>query len=622
MGKYKCELNKLWILSFVCCVVIVVPALLAGCQSKEDNADKPAPLSPEQIFAKASPAVVYIIVRDKDFKPIGLGSGFFIDSKGLIVTNYHVIKGAAFATVLRSNKSTLFVDGVTAIDADNDLAILKVSGKGFVSLKAADALPKIGSVVYAIGNPRGLENTFSGGMVSGHREFKQGVKVIQTTTPISPGSSGGPLLNDKGEVVGVTTSFLKGSQNLNFAVPMAMLQSLIGTQRIVKTLASAGNGQFDSGETEELDKAWAAIAKRDWTVASRILVALRKTQKRSPFVWYALGFLHGELGNHEIAIQHYKATIALKSGYAEAYYNMGIAYMQLKRYPDAIAAYKKAIALKPDHAEAYCATGIAYKELKRYAEAITACKKAIEVKSDYAKAYCDMGGIYRACGQYSDAIAIYKKAIALKLDNAGSLRKDVASVYKHLAIRHYISGRYPDAIAAYKKAIVFEPDASTYRAMCFPYTQLKRYPEALAACKKAIALKPDYVLAYDSMGYAYRESGQYLDAISAYEKAVAVKPNATTYRSISGTYDTIARDYKELKRYAEAIAAYKKSIAAYEKAIALKPDDTDSAGNGIDSIYENMGRAYKSMGDAYSRAGRYSDAIAAYKLARKAGLKF
>ena len=163
---------------------------------------KPLPLSPEQIFAKASPSVVYIVVRDKNFKPIGLGSGFFIDSKGLIVTNHHVIKGAEFATALLSNKSTLFVDGVTAVDADADLAILQVSGKDFPSLKAADTLPKVGSAVYAIGNPRGLENTFSGGMVSGHREFKEGVKVIQTTTPISPGSSGGPLLNAKGEVVG------------------------------------------------------------------------------------------------------------------------------------------------------------------------------------------------------------------------------------------------------------------------------------------------------------------------------------------------------------------------------------------------------------------------------------
>ena len=72
---------------------------------------EPAPLSPEQLFEKASPAVVYIVVRDKDFKPLGLGSGFFVDANGLVVTNYHVIKGAEFATARLSSGATLFVDG-------------------------------------------------------------------------------------------------------------------------------------------------------------------------------------------------------------------------------------------------------------------------------------------------------------------------------------------------------------------------------------------------------------------------------------------------------------------------------------------------------------------------------
>jgi len=406
---------------------------------------KPPPLTPEQIFAKASPSVVYIVVRDKNFKPIGLGSGFFIDSKGLIVTNHHVIKGAEFATALLSNKSTLFVDGVTAVDADNDLAILKVSGKDFPSLKTADTLPKIGSAVYAIGNPRGLENTFSGGMVSGHREFKQGVKVIQTTTPISPGSSGGPLLNDKGEVVGITTSYLKGSQNLNFAVPVATLKSLIGKQGKVKTLASAGGGQFDSAETAELDQAWAAMAKRDWTAASKILVTLRKTQKDSPFVWYALGYLHNELGNHEIAIQHYKAAITIKPDYAEAYYSMGNAYDALKQYADAIAAWKKAVAVRPDYAEAYHSMGIAYSMLEQDTEAIAAYKKAIAIKPDHAGAYHSMGIAYDALGQYADAIAAWKKAVAIKPNDTSS--------YYYMGFAYKKLEPYADAIAAWKKII-------------------------------------------------------------------------------------------------------------------------------------------------------------------------
>ena len=88
------------------------------------GAPKDIPLSPEQLFERASPAVVYVVVRDKNFKPIGLGSGFFVDAGGLIVTNYHVIKGATFATARLSSGATLFVDGVAATDPHSDLALL------------------------------------------------------------------------------------------------------------------------------------------------------------------------------------------------------------------------------------------------------------------------------------------------------------------------------------------------------------------------------------------------------------------------------------------------------------------------------------------------------------------
>jgi S1-C subfamily serine protease len=222
------------------------PTSSRPAQSQPAKRPEPAPLSPEQVFEKASPAVVYIIVRDKDFKPIGLGSGFFVTANGLVVTNYHVIKGAEFATARLSSGATLFVDGVVATDPSRDLALLKVSGGAFPCLKIAKgALPKVGATVYAIGNPQGLENTFSGGMVSGHREIKQGLTAIQVTTPISPGSSGGPLLNVSGEVVGVTTGGLTGGQNLNFAAPVSGVSALIRKQGKVRTLASAGGGRFD-----------------------------------------------------------------------------------------------------------------------------------------------------------------------------------------------------------------------------------------------------------------------------------------------------------------------------------------------------------------------------------------
>jgi len=410
-------------------------------------------LSPEQVFEKASPAVVYIVVRDKEFKPVALGSGFFIDANGLIVTNYHVIKGAKFATVRLSSGATLFVDGVVATDPNRDLALLKVSGGGYPCLKIAKgALPKVGATVYAIGNPKGLENTFSSGMVSGHREIKDGLRVIQVTTPISHGSSGGPLLNASGDVVGVTTAGYATGQNLNFAVPVSGVLDLIRKQGKVKTLASAGGSRFDRAETGELDKAWKAISKKDWGTAAKILTALRDRQKDNPFVWFALGRLHHELGNHEIAIEHYETAIGLKPDYAIAYSGMGYAYSKLKRHAESVEAYKKAVAIDPGDAWFYCGMGIAYGKLNRYPEAIEAYKKAIAVDPTFAAAYVLMGMNYGELKRYADAVEAYKKAIAIDPGHTWA--------YFWLGKTYCELKRYPEAIKAYEQFLRLDPVSS------------------------------------------------------------------------------------------------------------------------------------------------------------------
>jgi len=281
--------------------------------------------TPADLYAWASPAVVRVVVRDEKFKVLGFGSGFFVSADGLLVTNHHVIEGANFATILLSNNATLFVEGVAATDPKNDLALLKVNGADLSFLSVdADLPPKVGARVYAIGNPKGMTNTLSEGLVSGLRKVGQQPAVIQTTAPISKGSSGGPLLTADGKVIGVTSAFLAKGQNLNFAVPAGEVRKLLRDRGKLRTLASAGGTRLDKAETDELDKAWEAMAKQDWSTATAVLVGLRKAQPKNPFVRYALGNLHSRLGNHDIAVACYKQAIALKPDYAVAYFNMGV----------------------------------------------------------------------------------------------------------------------------------------------------------------------------------------------------------------------------------------------------------------------------------------------------------
>jgi hypothetical protein len=179
---------------------------------------------------KVSKAVGSVLVTTTDGKTISQGSGSFITSTGRLVTNYHVIEDASSAIVKTSDGGFYQVDGTLAVDEEHDLAILKVAGSNFayVSLGDSDTV-SIGEKVYTVGSPLGLETTASDGIVSSIRELNE-VRLIQTTAPISHGSSGGPLLNLRRQVIGVTS--LEGGQNLNFAIPTKLIRALLLSEKV------------------------------------------------------------------------------------------------------------------------------------------------------------------------------------------------------------------------------------------------------------------------------------------------------------------------------------------------------------------------------------------------------
>jgi hypothetical protein len=162
-------------------------------------------------------------------KPIARGTGFLVRPDGAIMTNYHVIAEGNVAVVKFADGTILPVDGVLATDKFHDLAIIKIHGKTFETLTLGNSDQiQVGEEVVAIGNPLGLELTVSNGIVSGIRtDEKQEDKLLQITAPISHGSSGGPLFNMSGEVVGINALFLKGGESLNFAIPINDAQRLL-----------------------------------------------------------------------------------------------------------------------------------------------------------------------------------------------------------------------------------------------------------------------------------------------------------------------------------------------------------------------------------------------------------
>ncbi|MCK5269803.1 MAG: trypsin-like peptidase domain-containing protein [Sedimentisphaerales bacterium] len=173
----------------------------------------------KDIAQKVFPSVVMLVMEDSNGQPLSLGSGFFVQ-EDVVATNLHVIEDAAggYAKIV-GKKQKYNIAGYVAIDYKRDLILLKI--------EKAKALPidignsdevAIGDEIFAVGNPKGLEGTFSKGIVSAIRKFEKD-SLLQITAPISPGSSGGPVLNKEGKVIGIAVATFKGGQNLNFAIP-------------------------------------------------------------------------------------------------------------------------------------------------------------------------------------------------------------------------------------------------------------------------------------------------------------------------------------------------------------------------------------------------------------------
>lgn len=182
--------------------------------------------TPRELAARGFKSVVLLAMNDSNGQPLCIGSGFFV-SDDVVATNAHVIQGSGSGSAKLVGQSQTFqVLGVLAVDAHADLALLKVSGKAPSLALNHGPAPAVGDSVYVIGNPLGLEGTFSEGIVSGVRTTGTD-SLIQMTAPISPGSSGGPVMDSSGEVVGVAVAFFKEGQNLNLAVPVAYLERML-----------------------------------------------------------------------------------------------------------------------------------------------------------------------------------------------------------------------------------------------------------------------------------------------------------------------------------------------------------------------------------------------------------
>lgn len=177
-------------------------------------------LNGREIAKLLKPSIVYIEIFDSEGNDLGAASGVIATKDGEIFTNYHVIDGVSSAQVTLADGRVLDVTNISGYNPKYDAVVLKVNANDLQPAKFNfSSTAQIGDKIYTLGNPLGLEDTISDGLISTINRVIDGVTFIQISAPISPGSSGGALINEQGEVIGITAAGLTDGQNLNFAIP-------------------------------------------------------------------------------------------------------------------------------------------------------------------------------------------------------------------------------------------------------------------------------------------------------------------------------------------------------------------------------------------------------------------
>jgi len=397
-----------------------------------------------QVVKKVSPATVTILTYDKNGEIIGQGSGFFISKDGDIITNRHVLTDAHRADIKTANGKVYHIAKIVAENKEADIVRAKVNIPESVHyLSLIYSSPEVGERIVVVGNPLGLEQTVSDGIVSAIREIPKFGKIYQITAPVSSGSSGSPVVNIKGEVIGVATFQLVEGQNLNFAIPSEYISKLRVEKdktfeewakgNVEEWITSAG-GLYSSG----LFFLWSY----DYEKALPYFEEAVKKDPNYADAYFYIGYCNRKLGRYTEAIEAYKQAIRIKPDYAEAHYNLGVAYDDLGRYTEAIEAFKQAIRIKPDDAEAHYNLGVTYGNLGRYTEAIEAYKQAIRIKPDDAEAHHNLGVTYGDLGRYTEAIEAFKQAIRIK--------PDYAEAHYNLGVTYLIVSDKGSALDEYK----------------------------------------------------------------------------------------------------------------------------------------------------------------------------
>lgn len=407
----------------------------------------------KSLVATIQKSVVTVAAYDMDGDLSTIGSGFFIDREGTLVTNYHVLDGACKAEIKTANGIRYPISAVIARNQAVDLIMVRVEipGELAVPVALADDEPGVADRVAVIGSPMGLDQTISEGIISAVRQHPSNVKVYQLTAPISEGSSGSPVLNLKGRVFGVVTYQSAKGQNLNFAVSVRALHTLTQVPGEISLVEwTIQKSAKDPRLAVILCARGAQLSIRGkYEAALDYFQKATETNPDDPDAWHGLGSCYIGLNQPDNAIAAYRRSIAVNPDNVAPHFMLAMYYKVLKQYQHEIPSLLQVIKLDPDHMRARLELAMAYGELDRTEAQIGALKEMLKLKPDHVPALHLMGQTVGRIGRYDEALNL--------LTRAGELQPDNAQIQFDIGVTYHLKKLPREEFKAYIRAIQADP---------------------------------------------------------------------------------------------------------------------------------------------------------------------
>jgi tetratricopeptide (TPR) repeat protein len=440
----------------------------------------PAPWRLKDLVGPVQKSVVTVINYDLEGDVSSIGSGFFISKSGILLTSFHVLEGAYKAEIRTLDGSQFPVTSIVAANKLVDLIKVRIDipDQLVTPLPLARTAPAVTDGIFVVGSPMGLEHTVSEGIVSAIRKLPAGGKVLQLTAPISPGSSGGPVLDHDGKVIGIVTFQAARGQNLNFAISVNALEGL------------SNKGSEPS------------IA--EWTI---------RNAKQGPALAASLCSKGARLsiqGEYEEALTYFKKAAEANPEDPDAWYGLGSCYVGLDRPEDAIAAYKRPLETNPDNAMAHFILAMYYKTIGQYEQVIPNLLAVIRIDPTNVVARFELGSAYGALQRTDEQIGTFREILTAQPDHVPTLI--------NLGTALGDSGHLDEAISLFNRARSLEPDNElVHYNMGVTYNRMNRSEAAIRAYVQAIHANPRMAAAHYNLGITYLDQGRRKLALDQYE---------------------------------------------------------------------------------------------------------